>query len=191
MTLFELHTHLKHAGFNRWGISPARLYTKNEQGQTPLDFLSDECSEQGLQALAVTKYDFSNKAAFATQSPAFNVIESEAPNAVNVLRILFDHGLRINATDHHGNNALHLACEQGLKTIAMLLIEKGIDYTSKNDLGQTAFDVIPEAAEGFMVPALNRAIKHYKKAGLAAGISAISNLFHNNPVFHKQKKASE
>lgn len=189
MTLFELHTHLKHAGFDRWGVSPARLYTPNSKSQTALDYLCDEMSVDGLQALAITKYDFAHEDAFNNQAPSLKVISSEDPKALSVLEVLFENNLDINAKDHHGNNALHLSNELALKQESVYLISQGIDYTASNDLEQTPFDVIPEAAEGFMLPALDKAIKSQKKP-VSSSMNAISSLFNGNPVFWKPKKAS-
>ena len=190
MTLFELHTHLKHAGFDRWGVSPARLYTHNRQNQTALDYLTGELSVEGLKALAITKYDFSNESAYSNKAPSLSVISSEAPETLDVLQVLFENGLDINAKDRLGNNALHLANEHALKQESIFLIGQGIDYTASNQLDQTPFDVIPEAAEGFMLPALDKAIKARKKAGFS-GMNAISSLFNGNPVFSKSKKANK
>ena len=190
MTLFELHTYLKHAGFSHWGVSPARLYSKNEQDQTPLDFLCEQFSIEGLKALAITNYQFNNKDAYSGLSPSLKVIISENEDTINLLDVLFENGIDVNATDDHGNNALHLSNERSLKQEALYLISQGIDFTKKNEKSETPFDLIPEAAEVFMVPALNKAIKSQKKHGFA-GLNAISSLFNGNPVFSKPKKASK
>lgn len=190
MTLFELHTYLKNAGFERWGVSPSRIYTKNSANQTPLEYLSSNFSVDGLKALAVTNYQFDHKDAYSGEAPSLSVITSENPLAIDVLDVLFDQGLSVNLTDAQGNTGLHICCEHSLKQEAIYLISQGVNYTAKNEHGETAFDCIPVAAEGFMIPALDKAIKARKKHGFS-GMKAISSLFSSNPVYQKQKKANE
>ncbi len=190
MTLFELHTHLKHAGFEHWGISPARLYTPNKNNQTALDYLCDEMSVEGLKALSITQYDFSHKKAFYNQAPSFRVIASKNSKTLEVLKVLIENKLDLNAKDKYGNNALHLSNELALKQESIYLINKGINHTCTNNLNKTPLDVIPEAAKAFMLPALNKVIKAKKKPALIR-MNAISSLFNGNPIFWKQKKASK
>jgi hypothetical protein len=188
MTLFELHSYLKQSGFDRWGVSPVRLYSSNKEGQTALEFLSDEFSVDGLKALAATNYQFNAKEAYSQQAPSLKVITSGDPLALDVLAVLYDNGFSLNVQDQGGNNALHLANALALKQEAQFLIRYGVDYAATNHKEQNTFDVIPEAAERFMVPAINQAIKTYKKS-TSSSISALSSLFHGNPVFKLAKKA--
>jgi ankyrin repeat protein len=188
MTLFELHSYLKQAGFDRWGISPARLYSCNKEGQTALDFLTDNFSVDGLKALAATNYQFNTEEAYSHYAPSLTVITSGDPLALDILEVLYDNGLSINVQDENGNNALHLANALALKQEAQLLIRYGIDYAATNASNQNTFDVIPEAADRFMVPAINKAIQAYKNPA-KSGLSALTSLFHDNPVFEFAKKA--
>jgi ankyrin repeat protein len=189
MTLFELHSYLKQAGFDRWGVSPARLYSTNQDGQTALEYLCTQFSVSGLKALAATNYQFNATEAYSGTAPSLSVITSEDPLVLDVLKVLFDNGLAINAVDKNGNNALHLANMQALKAEVLFLISKGIDYAKENEQRQNTFDVIPEAAERFLVPAINKAIKAYKKSNTSA-ISALTSLFHSKAIFSVAKKSA-
>lgn len=189
MTLFELHTYLKSAGFERWGISPARLYSKNNRQQTALEFLCSQFSIEGLAALAITKYKFNHEDAFSGESPIFSIIKSGDHRCIDLLEILFHNNMDINCRDKQGNNALHIADELALKELSMFLVNHDIDYTAKNEKQETPMDVIPEAAEGFMVPAINKAIKGRKKSSLLS-MATLSSLLHGESVFQKPKKAS-
>jgi hypothetical protein len=188
MTLFELHSYLKQAGFDRWGVSPARLYSTNKNGQTVLDFLCSEFSIKGLNALSTTNYQFNVKESYSHKAPSLTVITSGNPLALDILEILYDNKFPINAQDENENNALHLANSLALKKEAQFLISYGIDYLALNSDGKNTFDVIPIAAERFMVPAINKTIKAYKKSPISS-LSNFSSLFYSNPLRKLSKKA--
>ena len=88
----------------------------------------------------------------------------------------FENGMDVNAVDDDGCNALHYSNAAGLKLESIYLVSQGIDYSLKNGNGETPFDIIPAAAELFMVPALNKSIKAMKKKDLNP-IKALTGLF--------------
>lgn len=181
MTLFELHSYLKQAGFDRWGVSSARLYSTNKDGQTALDFLCSEFSVKGLKALSATNYQFNIEDTYSHKVPSLTVITSGNSLALDVLEVLYDNKFPINAQDENKNNALHLANSLALKQESQFLISYGIDYLAINSEGKNTFDTIPIAAERFMVPAINKTIKAYKKSSVSS-LGTFSSLFHSNPV---------
>jgi hypothetical protein len=101
--------------------------------------------------------------------------------------VLFEKRIDINLIDDQGNNTLRLCNALTLKQVGLYLISKGIDFKAKNERCETPFDVIPEATEGFMVPASNKAIKARKKYGFS-GIQILSKLLNGTPFFSKPKE---
>ena len=59
------------------------------------------------------------------------------------LRLLLDRGARINEKSDQGYTALHVACENGIADVAILLLEYGADINVRNCEGKKAFELLP------------------------------------------------
>ncbi|KDN69197.1 hypothetical protein CSUB01_06617 [Colletotrichum sublineola] len=65
---------------------------------------------------------------------------------LEVLRLLFERGARVNRRDHRGDTCLHRAARRGEMNIAHLLVSEGIQVNAKDRFGNTALDIV--AAQG-------------------------------------------
>ena len=56
----------------------------------------------------------------------------------SIVKILLERGgIDPNRRDAEGNTALHYACREGYRDLAVLLLEKGADASSANNRGET------------------------------------------------------
>ena len=56
----------------------------------------------------------------------------------NIVKILLERGgIDLNRRDAEGNTALHYACREGYRDLAVLLLEKGADASSVNNRSET------------------------------------------------------
>ncbi|XP_075389555.1 ankyrin repeat domain-containing protein 22 [Tenrec ecaudatus] len=59
----------------------------------------------------------------------------------NLVRMLLDAGVEVNAADCYGCTALHYACEMKNQTVIPLLLEAQADPTMKNKHGESSLDI--------------------------------------------------
>ena len=60
-------------------------------------------------------------------------------------KILLEPNVEVNAEDHYGNQALHLACKQGYTKTAVFLMSNGAFVNSVNKHGQTPLHMVADA----------------------------------------------
>ncbi|KAL8878235.1 MAG: hypothetical protein Q9192_008494, partial [Flavoplaca navasiana] len=63
---------------------------------------------------------------------------STRPNRLDVLKLLLDHAINVNARDELCRTALHVAVSNGHEDLALTLLQKGADINHKTLAGETA-----------------------------------------------------
>ena len=76
------------------------------------------------------------KAAYGINASA--VMEAAATDHIDCVRLLLDHGAKLDAIDSKGWTALMIATANGDSDLVHLLLERGASLQSKNKTGKTA-----------------------------------------------------
>jgi serine/threonine-protein phosphatase 6 regulatory ankyrin repeat subunit A len=71
-----------------------------------------------------------------------------ANGQINVVRLLLDYGVEVDAVSAQGNTSLHVACLNGQDMVASELIAHGASVNARNHKGQVNL-VTDELREGF------------------------------------------
>jgi len=68
----------------------------------------------------------------ATPPPLLNVFSLSRHNKVDQVKEILDRGLPVNTRDIHGNTILIIACQNGLKRLAKLVLRRGANINVRN-----------------------------------------------------------
>jgi len=60
---------------------------------------------------------------------------ASASGQINVVRLLLDYGVEVDAVSCHGNTSLHIACLNGQDMVASELIAHGASIDNQNNKG--------------------------------------------------------
>jgi ankyrin repeat protein len=77
------------------------------------------------------------------KGPAALLIASREGLA-DIVQVLVENGVNVNATDKDGNTALIAASENGNLAVVSMLLKKGADVRARNHRGQTALTVLSQ-----------------------------------------------
>ncbi len=72
------------------------------------------------------------------QYDAARVFSKVRHNRFEEVQKLLDEGLPVDATDDNGNAMLHIACQNGHRRLAKVLLRGGANMNAQNNKGQTA-----------------------------------------------------
>ncbi len=140
--------------------------------------MQDTTSTQYQLIKSVEKGDLARFTALMSQSPAIkNVFEPSRKetllhiaarnNQLEMVKLLINKGLNVNAVNQAGNTPLHLSVFSGSYVLVAFLFEHGADYQIRNQRGRTALEYVsygknPEIYELFL--AKDKDILSYKSA---------------------------
>lgn len=118
----------------------ADVNTSDEDGDTPLHLACDYGHVEIVKALIKTGADVNAKEWGGGSTPLHCAVRAKS---LEIVEVLLESGADVNAIEWIGEGCtpLHLAAFDKLVEIAELLIKHGADIESKDDRGNTPFDI--------------------------------------------------
>ena len=78
-----------------------------------------------------------------TDKGLFSLFLAAKSNNITSLRVLLKRGVRVNATTHRCETALHVACKKGFAEVVALLLDFGADMCVRNRRGKMPLQLLP------------------------------------------------
>ena len=83
-------------------------------------------------------------------TPLHQASQSMREGYLDIMHFLLDHGANWNSRDNHGNTALHFVASKGRLEAARILLERGADVDSQNDVGLTPLQRASQGQGGLL-----------------------------------------